>query len=101
MNLLPRLTIFLTAIIVAVACGNANADSAAPNICGPYGDPSAAVFSGVKPNCGRGKLLGPWKDADRIDRYACLYAPARRQLRSQTPYDRIPASVTVQRWMDY
>jgi dienelactone hydrolase len=77
MNPLPKLTICLTVIIVAIACANANADSAAPKACGPYGDPSAAVFSEVKPNCGQGKLLGPWKDADRIDRYACLYAPAR------------------------
>jgi len=76
MNLLPKLTIFLAAAILAIACGRASSESGAANTCGPYGDPSAAVFSGVKPNCGQGKLIGPWKDADHIDRYACLYAPA-------------------------
>lgn len=62
-----------------VAClfsfGSAAGDSRAPAGCGPFGDPSAAVISEVKPNCGAGKLIGPWKDADRIDRYACLYEP--------------------------
>lgn len=72
-----RPTIVLTAIVVAFACGSASKDSATANTCGPYGDPSAAVMSEVKPNCGEGKLVGPWKDADGIDRYACLYAPAR------------------------
>ena len=57
------------------SCGSATRDSAAPAACGPFGAPSAAVISEVKPNCGEGKLLGPWKDSDRIDRYACLYEP--------------------------
>ena len=43
--------------------------------CGPFGAPSAAVISEVVPSCGEGTLLGPWKDADKIDRYACLYEP--------------------------
>ena len=78
-------TIFLASFIVAFACGNAGNDSAAANTCGPYGDPSAAVISEVKPNCGEGKLLGPWKDADGIDRYACLYAPARAASNRKIP----------------
>jgi dienelactone hydrolase len=69
-------TTFLAAIVVAVASGTADSGNSTANTCGPYGDSSAAVFSAVKPNCGTGKRLGPWKDADGIDRYACLYAPA-------------------------
>jgi dienelactone hydrolase len=56
--------------------------------CGPFGAPSAAVFSGVVPSCGEGKLLGPWKDADKIDRYACLYEP-----KGSTPNSKLPMIV--------
>ena len=62
-------------IACLLSCGSATGDSVAPPACGPFGDPSAAVISEVTPNCGVGKLLGPWKDADQIDRYACLYEP--------------------------
>lgn len=65
----------LAAIACLISCGSATRDSVAQAACGPFGDPSAAVISEVKPNCGAGKLIGPWKDADRIDRYACLYEP--------------------------
>ena len=34
------------------------------------------MFSVVKPSCGSGELLGPWKDGDGTDRYACLHEPA-------------------------
>ena len=77
--------IFLATIIVGFACGSASSGNSAANTCGPYGDPSAAVFSPVKPNCGKGKLLGPWKDADGIDRYACLYAPTRSASNRKLP----------------
>ena len=59
------------------SCGSAAKDP--PTACGPFGAPSAAVISEVVPSCGDGKLLGPWKDADKIDRYACLYEPKVRQ----------------------
>ncbi|HEY9157901.1 PHB depolymerase family esterase [Candidatus Binatus sp.] len=68
-------TICLGVIACLFSCGSATGDSGAPAACGPFGDPSAAVISQVRPNCGAGKLIGPWKDADRIDRYACLYEP--------------------------
>ena len=68
-------TICLAMIACLFSCGSAATDSVAPAACGPFGDPSAAVLSEVKPNCGQGKLIGPWKDADRVDRYACLYEP--------------------------
>src|SRR5258708_34239157 len=76
LNVAARRTILLIASIVGLACVSVAKADAAANTCGPYGDPSAAVISEVKPNCGHGELLGPWKDADGIDRYACLYAPA-------------------------
>ncbi len=80
-----RKTIFIAAIVLGVACASAGNSGAGSNTCGPYGDPSAAVFSAVKPNCGDGKLLGPWKDADGIDRYACLYSPARAASNRKPP----------------
>jgi dienelactone hydrolase len=61
--------------IIALSLSYRGVAAGPPIACGPYGDPSAAVISGVKPNCGEGQLLGPWKDADQIDRYACLYEP--------------------------
>jgi dienelactone hydrolase len=73
--IVTRRTIVMIAATVAAAWVNVEKASAAASTCGPYGDPSAAVISEVKPHCGKGKLLGPWKDADGIDRYACLYAP--------------------------
>ena len=56
-----------------------------PPKCGPFGDPSAAVISDDKPGCGDGKLLGPWKDADGIDRYACLWMPKTESANSKLP----------------
>jgi dienelactone hydrolase len=58
-------------IALAIACG----DAAGQNVpaCGPFGDPPARLISAVKPACGIGELLGPWKDRDGTDRYACLY----------------------------
>jgi pimeloyl-ACP methyl ester carboxylesterase len=64
--------VFLAMIAFSFSCSGA---AAVPAACGPFGDPSAAVISDVKPRCGEGRLLGPWKDADQIDRYACLYEP--------------------------
>ena len=68
-----------------LSCGSAIGDSSAPTSCGPFGDPSAAVISEVKPNCGTGKLLGPWKDADAVDRYACFYEPNTESANSKLP----------------
>ena len=76
---------FLSVIILGVASGSARSGSSTANRCGPYGDPSAAVFSAAKPHCGKGKLLGPWKDADGIDRYACLYEPAQAASNRKLP----------------
>jgi dienelactone hydrolase len=41
-----------------------------------------------KPVCGNGRMLGPWKDSDGTDRYACVYEPA-----SVKPGRRLPLLV--------
>jgi dienelactone hydrolase len=66
------------ALAVAVATGaRAAAQSVAnANACGPFGNPPAATLGAAKPGCGGGELLGPWKDGDGTDRYACVYEPA-------------------------
>ena len=79
-------TISLTVIALLFSCGGAATEP--PPACGPFGDPSAAVFTEVKPSCGRGKLLGPWKDADKIDRYSCLFEP-----KSAGPNSKLPMIV--------
>jgi hypothetical protein len=78
-------TICLGTFALLFWCGVATGDSTRPTACGPFGDPSAAIISEVKPSCGDGKLLGPWKDADRIDRYACLYEPKSIGTNSKLP----------------
>jgi dienelactone hydrolase len=66
-----------------LSCSSGAADP--PTKCGPFGAPSAEVISDVKPSCGAGALLGPWKDADGIDRYACLYEPRSAAAGSKLP----------------
>ena len=51
--------------------------------CSPFGDPPARVnrgffassFAAHNPICFGGGVLGPWKDSDGSDRYACIYEP--------------------------
>ncbi len=60
------------------------AASAADSSCTPFGDPPARIQSGMvssfiakhSPGCFRGETLGPWRDSDGTERYACLYEPA-------------------------
>ncbi len=79
-------TFICAALILGVfACGGGAPDDSARKACGSFGNPSAAVFSEVRPNCGEGKLLGPWKDYDGIDRYACLYEPHLVSANSKSP----------------
>jgi len=75
-------TICIAMLACLFSCGSKNND---PPKCGPFGDPSAAVISDDKPGCGDGKLLGPWKDADGIDRYACLWMPKIESANSKLP----------------
>jgi poly(3-hydroxybutyrate) depolymerase len=44
-------------------------------MCNPFGDPPAITMGQLKPDCQAGDLLGPWKDADEGDRYACVWEP--------------------------
>ncbi|HLI79946.1 MAG TPA: PHB depolymerase family esterase, partial [Candidatus Binataceae bacterium] len=51
--------------------------------CTPFGDPPAQINHGFfasalaahNPICFGGRVLGPWKDSDGTDRYACIYEP--------------------------
>ena len=52
--------------------------SARSRRCGPFGDAPADTIESEKPFCLEGERLGPWKDADGTDRYACLYEPDQR-----------------------
>jgi dienelactone hydrolase len=65
------------------ACNSAGARHA--DACGPFGDAPATIIGGPKTGCGNGKLLGPWKDSDGTDRYACLYEPVLAGTRSRLP----------------
>ena len=76
-NGLSALAGWLALTIVALDCGApamARARSS-PAICEPFGDPPAIFIGVVKPDCLHGTLLGPWKDPDGNDRYACLWEP--------------------------
>lgn len=71
-----RLASCAALIATLAAHGSAAAQSAAPPACGPFGNPPVTLLGAVKPACGSGALLGPWKDSDGTDRYACLHEPA-------------------------
>jgi poly(3-hydroxybutyrate) depolymerase len=59
------------------SCGAPAMSAAAPAMCNPFGDPPAIVTGMIKPDCLHGRMLGPWKDANGDDRYACLWVPHR------------------------
>ena len=71
------LLILLLAILTLTRCAFA-ADQ-----CTPFGDPPAQInhgyfataFAAHNPICFGGRVLGPWKDSDGSDRYACIYEP--------------------------
>src|SRR5258708_35653061 len=77
-QVVSRCVSIIVVIPLAVATHAFSADS-----CGPFGDPPARVdqgwFAGSvsshNPICFGGKVLGPWKDGDGTERYACLYEP--------------------------
>jgi predicted esterase len=66
-----NLLICLAVVCAVIGCSNADGS----NSCGPFGNPPAENVSSVKPSCRPGKLIGPWKDSDGTDRYACIYEP--------------------------
>src|SRR5205823_195014 len=61
--------------------------------CTPFGDPPAQVnhgffassFAGHNPICFGGRVLGPWKDTEGSDRYACIYEPAQHSRDNPLP----------------
>jgi dienelactone hydrolase len=65
----------VVALGLAVATGARATEPGAANACGPFGNRPATIRGASKPGCGRGELLGPWKDGDGTDRYACVYRP--------------------------
>lgn len=66
---------FGLALFLALAGASAFAPARSDAVCGPFGNPPAKVIAGIKPDCGSGARLGPWRDAERVSRYACLYEP--------------------------
>lgn len=61
----------------AWGCGTRALGAAANAMCNPFGDPPAIVAGVPKPDCLHGRMLGPWTDANGVDRYACLWEPHR------------------------
>jgi len=73
-SLSAGLAVCAALVVGAIDAGRAEAGSVAA--CGPFGNPPATFLGAVKPRCGDGAVIGPWNDADGIERYACLYEPA-------------------------
>jgi predicted esterase len=75
----------ITKIIAALlgACFAFGGSAFAADQCTPFGNPPAQVnhgffatsFATHNPICFGGRVLGPWKDSDGADRYACIYEP--------------------------
>jgi poly(3-hydroxybutyrate) depolymerase len=59
--------------------------SAAASGCGPFGDPPQTLLGDPVPACLGGTRLGPWKDSDGTERYACLYQPAAASATNRLP----------------
>jgi len=72
--------IAVAASLVCLACTH-HAYSAEQ--CTPFGDPPAQVnqkflprsIAAHNPICFGGRVVGPWKDSEGSDRYACIYEP--------------------------
>jgi hypothetical protein len=62
-------------LLVRAACVAADNDPQTRRICGPFGDPAATMVGHVTPHCWGAELLGPWKDSDGAERYACVFRP--------------------------
>lgn len=85
-----HLTVFLA--LVPMLLGFATSTLAADR-CTPFGDPPALVNHGFvagsiaayNPVCFGGRVLGPWKDSDGDDRYACIYEPAQHSRDNPLP----------------
>ena len=72
--------LFTALILLGLAfAGSVHASDA----CSPFGDAPAQInhgffassFAAHNPICFGGRVLGPWKDSEGSDRYACIYEP--------------------------
>jgi poly(3-hydroxybutyrate) depolymerase len=89
MRLIKIAAIFAALVIECLAASLAMA----ADQCSPFGDPPALVNQGIfaravsrhNPICFGGTVLGPWKDADGNDRYACLYQTANASKENPLP----------------
>jgi predicted esterase len=78
----PKIAATILLVILLVALAFARGGFAADQ-CTPFGDPPAQInhgffagaYSAHNPICFGGRVLGPWKDSDGSDRYACIYEP--------------------------
>jgi len=62
--------------LLATPCSGAAQQDA--NACGPFGDAPADLVEAKTPYCLGATRLGPWKDSNGSNRYACLYEPGAR-----------------------
>ncbi len=73
-----RMRLRISAVLaVCLVIGAGARSGAAQNakVCGPFGDPPADTIEAERPFCWDGVRLGPWKDSNGNERYACLYEP--------------------------
>lgn len=87
MDLAPLVASIVCALLLSAGAGRAESQ------CGPFGDPPAEIGHGWvadsvsehNPFCFGGKTLGPWRDAEGTERYACLYEPTAASKRNPLP----------------
>jgi dienelactone hydrolase len=77
--------LWFVVVVCAMSCGAPAMSADEAPMCSPFGDPPAIPMGEVKPDCQAGDLLGPWKDGDDSNRYACLWEP-----RAAKPNVRLP-----------
>jgi|HubBroStandDraft_1064217.scaffolds.fasta_scaffold44717_2 predicted esterase len=73
----------IIAFVASLACLACTQRAYSAEPCTPFGDPPAQAnrkfipsnFAAHNPICFGGRVLGPWKDSDGSDRYACIYEP--------------------------
>lgn len=74
----------VSAIVMIAFAVSPRGAFAADSACTQFGDPPATIQTGIvssfiarhSPSCFHGETLGPWRDSDGTERYACLYEPA-------------------------
>ncbi len=79
--------------LLAIAGLSLSTRLCAADQCTPFGDPPARVtqgffaswFAAHNPICFGGRVLGPWKDSEGSDRYACIYEPQQRSRDNPLP----------------